>query len=542
MTIQIFIPKRDQTPRIQYTLRFMAQALGHTFKLVSSPANLQQNLPVLSYLSSSDLKLLTGFSVLNIFNSGQINHLDIAEQSINIFDWQKTSIPILGRRMSEDSHTGWKKSNSDILWNKTGSKIKSTEFDILANIFYHLSRYEEKWRHFAEETASDYTTSLLSRYQNLKVPVVDIILTYMQHLLEKQSEWLVRIMPWPGAEPFAAAITHDVDLTRAVSLKRRFINNTYGFFKTITGGGEVNQQLKKDMNTQDAQVWSYPQLIELYEKYKIPATFFFLTRIMEGVHVRYNINSKKFRKLLKLLLENRHEIGLHSSLRAFDHPGRYKSEKERLEESIDSPVTGLRQHYLRGKFPRLWRIASENGFKYDTSLGYNYQAGYRAGTTHPFYTYDYDNDKMYELVEFSLAFFEHNLPTDVDALKYIRDILAQVKTYGGLMVALLHPSNYLQEPYHDIWNKLIKELDKSGAYIDSLDGHYKWFTMREQIQISVSHENRIKITKPAEIQKFSLQLSGQKRIDIDSTDNVTEVRPGTYTVNSDKKSIELKIA
>ena len=70
-------------------------------------------------------------SVLNIYNSGQITNLDAAEQAINIFEWQKSSIPILGRRMSEDSPAGWRKNKSDILWNKTGGKIKSTEFDIL---------------------------------------------------------------------------------------------------------------------------------------------------------------------------------------------------------------------------------------------------------------------------------------------------------------------------------------------------------------------------------------------------------------------------
>ena len=541
MIIQFFITKSDLSPRIEYVLRFIGQALGYNYRIITTPAKLVQNKPLISFLKPGDLEKLHGHSGVNIYNSGQIYDLDQAEQSINIFKWQKAIGPVLGKRMSEDSASGWRKNSSDYTWRKTGSKIWSTEIDILTNIFYHLSRYEEKWRHFAEETASDYTTSILSRYHHLKVPVVDILLHYFQSLLEKKSETLLKILPWPGAEPFGAAITHDVDLTRAVSLKRRLLNNTYGFFKNLTGAGEVSRQLKQEMNEQDAQVWSYPQLVELYQKHNIPATFFFLTRIMEGAHVRYNINSKKFRELLRLLRENEHEIGLHSSLHAFDHPGRYKSEKERLEEAINTQVAGLRQHHLRGKFPRMWRISQNSGFKYDTSLGYNYQAGYRAGTTHPFYAYDYDKDQAYDLVEFSLAFFEHNLPSDIDSIKYIRDLLTQARNYGGLTVALLHPSNYLQEPYHDVWDKLINELKKSGAYIETLEGHYKWYTLREKIQVSLRSHNHIRITKPEEIQQFSIRLRDSLRLDISGKDEVAEIRPGIYTITSDKNKIDLKI-
>jgi peptidoglycan/xylan/chitin deacetylase (PgdA/CDA1 family) len=541
MILQYYISKQDNSSRCQYVLRFINHSLGYNYRIVNNPAKLNKDAPVISFLNSADLDMFGDFNSINIFNSGQLNDLDQAEQSINLFHWSKLNVPVLGKHMSNESLSGWRKNKSDNTMRKTGGRMWSTEIDILVNIFYHLSRYEEKWRHFAEETASDYSTSLLSRYHDLKVPVVDVFLQYFQSLLEKKFDRLVRILPWPGAEPFAAAITHDVDLTRGISLKRRLLNNTYGFYKSLTGSKEVSQQLKQAMKEQDERVWSYPQLIDLYKAHHIRATFFFLTRLMEGVHVRYSVSSKKFKKLLSSLKKNQHEIGLHSSLHAFDHPGRYKGEKERLEEVLEHPVTGLRQHYLRGKFPRLWRIAKNNGFKYDTSLGYNYQAGYRAGTTQPFYTYDYDHDQAYDLVELSLTFFEYNLPKDTESINYIKNLLNQTSTYGGLMVALLHPSNYLQEPYHDLWNSLIQELKKSDAYIDTLKGHYTWFILREQIKITMPSANHIKITKPGEINKFSIQWHGKGVLKLSGKGNLTEVRPGVFTVKSDKNSIDLNI-
>jgi peptidoglycan/xylan/chitin deacetylase (PgdA/CDA1 family) len=496
---------------------------------------------VITYLNpqgDTDLADLTGVA---IFNSGQIDHPEQLEQDVNIFEWQDLSIPIVGKRMSDQDSRGWIRRRSSQIYAHKKSGLWLTDIDIIANIFYHLSRYEEKWRHFAEETASDYTTSLLSRYHNLKVPVVDILLKYLQFLLEEKGEKLIRILPWPEGQPFAAALTHDVDLTRGVSMKRRLYNTGLGLFKNITGNPEVHQKLQAEMKEEDEQVWSFPQLMELYEQYHINTTFFFLSRMLEGLHFRYNIKSKKFSGLIRSLQDKQHEVGLHSSLRAFDYPSRYKAEKEKLEDTCKTSISGLRQHYLRGKYPRLWRIAARNGFRYDSSLGYNYQAGYRAGTTHPFYAYDYDREAQYDLIEFSLVFFEYNLPRDEDQLRYIQDLMTQTREFGGLLVALLHPSNFRTQPFHDMWITFIQRLKAEGACVNTLGGHYNWRKSREQITMRRSSQNSVVIEKPAQVNKFSISLHNLNLVGGDKSTTISDLKNNCYCLQSEKQKISIKV-
>ena len=142
MILQYYIPKRDNSPRCQYVLRFINHSLGYNYRIVTNPTKLKKDTPVISFLNSADLDKWGDFNTINIFNYGQFNDLDQAEQSINLFRWSKLNIPVLGMQMSNESLPGWRKNKSDITVRRSGGKIWSTEIDILMNIFYHLSRYE----------------------------------------------------------------------------------------------------------------------------------------------------------------------------------------------------------------------------------------------------------------------------------------------------------------------------------------------------------------------------------------------------------------
>jgi hypothetical protein len=115
---------------------------------------------------------------LSIYNSEQLDLLDQAERSINLFKQDGQTIPIVGKRIISDDLPGWKAGKNGIFYRKNRSNSWLVPVDIFLNVFFHFSRFEEKWRHFTEETATDHSSSILSRYQNLKVPVVDVALAW----------------------------------------------------------------------------------------------------------------------------------------------------------------------------------------------------------------------------------------------------------------------------------------------------------------------------------------------------------------------------
>jgi peptidoglycan/xylan/chitin deacetylase (PgdA/CDA1 family) len=491
-------------------------------------------------------------NMINIFNSEQLYHLDHFEQKIDLFKWKNLSIPILGKQISKLNQKNIKKLGSekiisinDLMW--------TTQFDIFANIFYHLSRYEEKWRHFAEETASDHATSVLSRYQELTLPVVDILIDYIDRIIRKKLQQngsaLLRILPWPRGEDFGLALTHDIDLTRAVSYKKRFFNSGVGVLNQLIGKGYKKKALLEAMQTQDARVWAFPELIKFYRKKNWHATFFFLTKRFEGFHYRYNIKNKKFLALIRELHKEGHEIALHSSLRAFDQPQSYVLERKKLEAITRTGCVGLRQHYLRAKYPRLWRLAEAAGFKYDASLAYNYQPGFRAGTSHPFYAYDFDEDRCVGIMEFPLAFFEHNIQKRQDdkitAEAIISRLIDQVATYNGLCVVLLHPSNFLHDPYQKWWHYTIKYLAKKMIFVDTLSGHNDWLLRRRQIKFNIKGNTKgsstIEIIKPSSLKLFSVELLGKAQLLAGKDIRCTEMKPGFYSIESSKSRFSFTV-
>jgi len=306
---------------------------------------------------------------------------------------------------------------------------------------------------------------------------------------------------------------------------------------------ESAEELKAEISEEDAQVWSYPQLLDLYKQNNCRASFYFLARMFEGLHFRYNIASRKFRKLIDELHDQNHEIGLHSSLKAFDKSGKYAEERQSLEKIIGKQITGLRQHYLRAKFPRLWHLAADAGFVYDSSLGYNYQYGFRAGTSHPFQCYNYKTDKKLLLWEFSLAFFEHNLPREPEnpeqLIAVVEKIIGKVEQYEGLVVGLLHPSNFLIPHYHSLWEWYIKQVEKRGAYSASLSEIMNWITKKQKIEIQIQANDEFTIRKPASVKTFAIEIGEKMSLKRSDSYAFEQLGGNRYRISSDKKMIKL---
>jgi hypothetical protein len=537
MTINFLIKKDYFSRRLEYAARMIAGRLGYPYKLISIAKDISRRDLTIGYFSKENLDHIPRYTSVNIYNSEQLSLLDEAERSINLFERFDQSIPIIGNKLTSKELKGWKGGKNGIFYKKDTSGVWLIPIDIILNVFFHFSRYEEKWRHFTDETATDHSSSILSRYQNLRVPAVDVLIFYLDEIIreriKKEKKIAIRVLPWPGGEDMGIALTHDVDITRGLPLKSRLTKKGKGYLNKLLGKPQILIDANSEINEKDQKSWNFPELIDHYNNRNWKATFFFLAKMMEGRHYRYNVFSGKFKKLFNLLVENGHEIALHPSKFSFNRPRYYREEKRKLESASGMDVKGMRQHYLRAKFPRLWIFAERAAFGYDSSLGYNFQAGFRAGTTHPFKTYDVFEDKPLSLIEFSLHLFEYNLPglgKDIDqSKKTLSSLVEEVLKYNGLLVSLLHPSNFIHEPYKDLWEHLENLLKQKKLYVSTLSGHLNWLRSRERINIDINYKKKeipyIKISLPEDQKTFSFELIG----------NVQPVPDKKYTLKTLKK-------
>lgn len=394
-----------------------------------------------------------------------------------------------------------------------GSSCKAGDnlfpLDLVANVFYHLNRIEEQPFSHPDAVDPEGGYSMLQTNGNFLTPVVDLLVDYFAEWLRQQAALrrmpLLRKSAWPGGEPFALAMTHDVDFIRAFHpLKKMFfkIRALIGFGPFASAGA---------IEKIDRAHWGFDRLLPYYKEKNWPVTFLFIARHREGWHRRYEIRRKKMRRVIGQIVNAGHEIALHCSRFAFDHPARYKLEKMRLQRVSRFKLRGMRHHYLRGLFPQIWEQAAKLGLSYDTSMCHRRKSGFRAGTARPYPV----QTTRGTILEIPTIFFENTLPgegREVEAsLNEIEALLATVKWVGGCMTILWH-SNNLSWPQHyqRLWKELTNRLESEQAWRERLDRITDWIIRRDQLQLtefqSEQKRSLIKLRLAPQTTKFCLYL------------------------------------
>ncbi|MFZ0388907.1 MAG: polysaccharide deacetylase family protein [Calditrichia bacterium] len=301
-----------------------------------------------------------------------------------------------------------------------------------------------------------------------------------QCALNSKQPLLIK-QPWPENKPFAAAITHDVDLTRKYGAK--------GLLKSaLAGNGKRLLQTAAALFSGDNPYWNFTELLQFHRRKNRKATFFFLAREWEGSSYRYNVDSKSFRDLLKALGADGHEAALHTSKEAFQFPRRIGNEFRRLSKAAGADIKGVRQHYLKLEFPRAWKRFEQEGFFYDSSCGFNNIMGFRAGSSLPYQPFDIQKNEVYQIYEAPLIVMEYALLESAGSmerkLEKFKAVADKTKKTAGLLNLLWHPSNLAEPLFRPYWDEMMQWLDGQTVHTGTLNDLVEWRRCREQVQLS----------------------------------------------------------
>jgi len=167
-----------------------------------------------------------------------------------------------------------------------------------------------------------------------------------------------------------------------------------------------------------------------------------------------DVRSDKISVLLKHISDSGHEIGFHPGYNTFRFYQNFQDSANALKEAcmqkgIDICNLGGRQHFLRfdvGQTPTLW---NENGFSYDSSLGYADMAGFRCGTCYEYNLYDLIGRSSLKLKERPLIIMEitviaeryMGLGYSSKALKVFTYYESICRKYNGNLTILWHNSH-----------------------------------------------------------------------------------------------------
>lgn len=332
-------------------------------------------------------------------------------------------------------------------------------FDIFSAVFYMLSRYEE-YLPFTPDKYGRFkaTDSLAYKNNFLQIPAVDKWIILFKNILQNK---------FPSLEfkpsKFEVIVTYDIDVAYKF-IGRNFIRNTGSTMKDVLKLDFKNiksrKQIRNDTTHDPWDVYDYLQ--ETITKNKLPSIFFFLLadKTMHDRNLDYkNPVMKSVINKIKMFSE----IGIHPSFKTSLFPEKIVIEKQRLEKIADKNIIKSRQHFLKFILPDTFNALINAGISQDYSMGFPYHAGFRAGTSKPFYFYDLKNEKSTHLKIFPFTFMEGNfmLNTFFDKEKIIKNIFVlidEVKKVEGTFISIWHNHTVSETSQYKEWETIHDQM------------------------------------------------------------------------------------
>jgi hypothetical protein len=333
---------------------------------------------------------------------------------------------------------------------------KSTiPYDIFAASFYMLSRYEEYLPYVKDEhgryTASE---SLAHRHDFLTIPVVDI---WCQKFLKIFQEKFPDVVP----ETREFVYQPIINVPAAYAYKKRGIIRTFGGFVTDLVRFKFSRFIERFavlLGMRDDPFDNFETFIALHKKHKTKAYYFFQI----GDYATYDHNISIYKNVFIRLIKNVSDyskVGLLASYASFSDVAKLKTEKKRLNATINKPVKRVRQHYNMLSIPKFYRNLIDLEFSEDYSMGYRDTPGFRAGTCHPFYFYDIGMEIQTPL---KVHPFCVQYTGDFESEVFNNEIMkmaTEVQKVNGIFAIVFH--NVVLSEHNPEWKKMYFNLLKA---------------------------------------------------------------------------------
>jgi hypothetical protein len=337
----------------------------------------------------------------------------------------------------------------------------SCTLDLLASVVLTLSRAEESLRPRLDEHGRfPATTSLAFREKFMERPILD------EHGLAFAQALTFLLPGWrPEKAIFRVKLTHDIDdvgmpfdlrSALAHTLKRRSASATVrDLFATVSSSDPTELSLVR-------------KLAEISKGRGLHSAFFWKSSPRTSYDSGYLLNNPKIKRVIGELLKSNFEVGVHPGYDTFHHRENLAREIGELKSALGVNSPGGRQHYLRWS-TQTWRDWESCGLRYDSSVGFADQIGFRAGTSFPFRPWCWAENRELNLVEVPLILMDCTpvkyMRLDIhEGLKRIRALVRRVEETGGVFTLLWHNTPLLDPDYIGWYEAILDFLDGAKAY------------------------------------------------------------------------------
>ncbi|MDI1354229.1 MAG: polysaccharide deacetylase family protein [bacterium] len=322
-------------------------------------------------------------------------------------------------------------------------------FDVFSAVFYFISRYEE-WQSFKPDAHQRFEAaeSLLFQKKFHLKPLVDIWISELKGALERN-------FPAKKLPPREFRLLSTIDVDNVYAYRSKGPVRTLGAVaKDLLAGDFTNlkermlvlREKKKDPFD------IYEEVADFCFEHKIPLIFFFLFRTGNKHDRTLKTSSPAFKEVFDILHKNRALMGIHPSYDAAFNEELLKDELKKLGNVSSQKITCSRQHYLRFDIRSTPQLLLKNGIEADFTMGYASAPGFRAGTSYPFYYFDFHREAASTLlfVPFCAmdgAFTVYNKSEPLAAMQSFNELAQEIKKVGGNFITVFHERTFSDHLY-----------------------------------------------------------------------------------------------
>ena len=327
-----------------------------------------------------------------------------------------------------------------------------------------------------ESPVPDFGYNVLNEHGLLYRPVLD------EHRL-RQGRSAVR---WPGARPFAVCLTHDVDTVSLRYLRhlRRARTAPYGrrhasWKRAVACVRHQTRLLSPEFHARADPLHCYERWLAIEKEKGARSTFFFwpgwsAVRRHHQSDCAYDLTDPvvfdtvrcTVGEMIREIDRRGWEIGLHPSWYSFDDPDELCRQKEALESAVGHDVESVRQHFLHYDIRVTPRVHEQAGLRFDSTLGFNDNVGFRFGTCHPWKIHDLRAEEPLSVIEIPLIVQDgamlrpdKGLRLDRDrAYEYVRRMVDGVERVGGVLTLLWHTRTVADRVAWELYAEILEFL------------------------------------------------------------------------------------
>jgi hypothetical protein len=196
---------------------------------------------------------------------------------------------------------------------------------------------------------------------------------------------------------------------------------------------------------------------------------------------------RRVRDVIRELVQAGFDAGLHGSSASATDATLLSAQRAVLEDAVGAEVRTTRQHWLHWDARLTPAAQATAGFTADSTLGFNRNAGFRAGTSFPFFLSTPDPFRAVDVLEIPLVAQESALfganALELDeslAREVVQTLVDRVATVGGVFTTLIHPHSLLDDRVTSLYTWLLDYALDRGAWVASVAQIDSWWRRRAQ--------------------------------------------------------------